>query len=332
MQAPLLLDLTAVHRATLRPRPPFNLTATVHKPSHFPAPIEQFEGPSARHGARYWRSLLWRARPLGLCLEDAGVIDDPEVALTLFAPAGLSISECERIVREIRWRFDMDVDLAPFERDCGADPLLAPVLKRWRGMRVGASGSLHEMLIVYVLLQNATVRRTVQMMRALLQRFGTPVRFDGCSLYSSWPPQELAGECEDELRRLKVGYRARVLRHLSETFASGDVDEEALRAMSNEEAKRELLKLYGIGPASVWYLLFEVLHRYDALDYVSPWEQRIYSRLLFDAELVPTERIIDETKRRWGCWRMLAAHYLFEDLFWRRREEPVPWLEELIRL
>ena len=82
----------------------------------------------------------------------------------------------------------------------------------------------------------------------------------------------------------------------------------------------------------MWYLLFEVFHHYDALDYVSPWEQRIYSRLFFDEERVPAEQIIDEAKRRWGRWRMLAAHYLFEDLFWRRRNEPVEWLEELIRL
>jgi len=28
---------------------------------------------------------------------------------------------------------------------------------------------------------------------------------------------------------------------------------------------------------------------------------------------------------------MLAAHYLFEDLFWRHEREPIPWLEALIR-
>jgi hypothetical protein len=28
----------------------------------------------------------------------------------------------------------------------------------------------------------------------------------------------------------------------------------------------------------------------------------------------------------------LAVHILFEDLFWRRKHEPVAWLEELIRL
>jgi hypothetical protein len=29
---------------------------------------------------------------------------------------------------------------------------------------------------------------------------------------------------------------------------------------------------------------------------------------------------------------MLAVHYFWEDLFWRRKHEPVDWLEKLIRL
>jgi len=29
---------------------------------------------------------------------------------------------------------------------------------------------------------------------------------------------------------------------------------------------------------------------------------------------------------------MLAAHYLFEDLFWQRKTQKIPWLEDLIRL
>jgi hypothetical protein len=29
---------------------------------------------------------------------------------------------------------------------------------------------------------------------------------------------------------------------------------------------------------------------------------------------------------------MIPAHILFEDLFWQRRNQPVPWLEELICL
>ena len=102
--------------------------------------------------------------------------------------------------------------------------------------------------------------------------------------------------------------------------------------MSKEEAKAELLKLYGIGPASVGILLFEALHHYDAFDSIFPWEQKIYSRILFGQDMVPAERILSEVDCRWGKWKMLASHYIFEDLFWRMKEERIEWLEKLIRL
>jgi 3-methyladenine DNA glycosylase/8-oxoguanine DNA glycosylase len=96
--------------------------------------------------------------------------------------------------------------------------------------------------------------------------------------------------------------------------------------------KAALLRLYGVGPASVWYLLFGVFKRYDAFEHISPWEQKIYSRLLFNQELVDSQTILAEVDARWGEWKMLAAHYLFEDLFWQRQSGYIPWLEELIRL
>jgi len=79
-------------------------------------------------------------------------------------------------------------------------------------------------------------------------------------------------------------------------------------------------------------LMFEVFKRYDVLDYISPWEQKIYSRLLFNKESVDVNKILSEITERWGKWKMLAIHYVFEDLFWQRKNEEIPWLEELIRL
>ena len=39
-----------------------------------------------------------------------------------------------------------------------------------------------------------------------------------------------------------------------------------------------------------------------------------------------------KTFARFGEYEMLAVHYIWEDLFWRRKHEPVEWLEKLIRL
>lgn len=310
----------------LHPTAPFHFDATVHKPSHFPMPTSHYED------GYYWQTMRFRRCRLGVKMERRGSVDKPAIALSLYAERPFPSDEAADVVQELSWRFDLHGDIADFCQRFTQDDIVGPVIGRWRGMRLSCSETLYEALMIYIVLQNAAVRRTIQMMNALLERYGTPIHFDGRELYALWQPETLAAVDEAELRALKVGYRARYLKGISQAFATGAVDEEALRRMGKEEAKAQLLQLPGVGPASVWYLLFEVFHHYDAFDYVSPWEQKIFSRLLFGRELVPTSDILAKARRRWGCWRMLAVHYLFEDLFWRRRTQSVDWLEELIRL
>lgn len=87
----------------------------------------------------------------------------------------------------------------------------------------------------------------------------------------------------------------------------------------------------GVGPASANILLFEALHHYGTMEKIDPWEQQIYSRLLFNKELVPAETLLQEINKRYGKWKTLAMHYIFEDLFWKRKTERIEWLEKLIR-
>jgi 3-methyladenine DNA glycosylase/8-oxoguanine DNA glycosylase len=319
------ITLGTSHEIELRPTAPFHFDGTVHKPSHFPG------GDSVWEPGTLWVTQRVGDDLFGLKVRNAGTVDVPRVRLMIFADRSLGTDECDAIRDQVAHNFDLYVDLAPFNAILERDELMRPVLSRWRGMRI-TGGPLYESLIIYIVLQNATVRRSVQMLDNLFRAYGTLLDFDGQVLYSFWPPEVLDAAPEEDLRALKVGYRAKSLKRISNQFARGNVDTRALPRLSNAELKRELLKFYGVGPATAWYLMFEVFHRYDAFEHISPWEQRIYSRLLFDEELVPSERILAEVAQRWGCWRMLAAHYLFEDLFWRREHEPVPWLEELIRL
>lgn len=170
------------------------------------------------------------------------------------------------------------------------------------------------------------------MLEALLGRLGSAVRFGGESLSAFWTPRELAAAGDEELRELKVGYRSKAFLRVSRFFEDHPNFEEELRGLTREAATKRLREIYGVGPATAWYLLFESLKHLDAFDHVSPWEQKILSRLLFGRELVPAERILKEARERWGPWRMLAVHYIFEDLFWRQKQEPVEWLSALIRL
>ncbi|MDP2674132.1 MAG: hypothetical protein Q8Q00_04400 [Dehalococcoidia bacterium] len=318
---PLPIHVTA----RLTPAAPFHFLGTVHKPSHFPTPL------AAYHEGVYWQALRLDGDLLGIRMEDANDRAQPAIDVTLFSASPLSKAQVDVALDELSWRFDLDCDLAPFELASRDDPLLAAVVQGWSGMRVSAGCSLYETLIIFITLQNATVRRTVQMMQALLSAYGTALRLDGHTLYAFWTPAEMAAVPEQELRALKVGYRAVSLLRVSQAFAAEPGLEGSLRRSPQEEARRSLLALYGVGPASVDGLLFEFLHHYDALDHMPPWQGKIFSRLLFGEEC-PPEVTLAEITRRWGPWRALAAHYLFEDLFWQHSHRPIPWLQELIRL
>jgi 3-methyladenine DNA glycosylase/8-oxoguanine DNA glycosylase len=319
------MNLARSYGLELQPSAPFHFDGTLHKPSHFPS------GDIAWQPGTLWTTRRVADDLLGLKLENAGTVDAPRVRLTIFAKRPLAAGEIAAVSNAVAYDYDLYADLSSFSDLLERDELMRPMLGRWRGMRT-MGGPLYESLVIGVVLQNAMVRRSVQMLDNLFRAYGDLLHFDGQALYGFWPPRALDAAPEEDLRALKVGYRAKSLKRISGQFARGECDDSALRCLSNDDLKRALLKIYGVGPATVWYLMFEVFHRNDAFDHISPWEQRIYSRLLFDQELVPAERILAEVERRWGRWKMLAAHYLFEDLFWRRVHTPVPWLEDLIRL
>lgn len=105
-----------------------------------------------------------------------------------------------------------------------------------------------------------------------------------------------------------------------------------MRELGREALKQQTLKLYGIGPASVEYLLFEDFYHCEGLETIPPWEQKIFSKLIFDKKLVPVDKILKFFRNRYKGWEKLASHYIWEDIFWKRKTQKIDWLEKEIRL
>ena len=321
-----ILVLNKKTSLNLEPEAPYNFDVNFHKPSHFPSSDNIWE-----HG-RCWATMIWQGKKLGLKFENEGLIDKPKIKLTVYSQKELPKEYVKNLIPEIRWRFNFDQDISKFCNRFGSDEFLGSIVRKWKGMKPIAANSLYETLIVYLVLQNATVRRSVQMLENLFNRFGKKVKFDNKVLSTFLEPKEMAKSTEEELRRLKVGYRAKFFMKITEQFANKVIDEFALRRASKEHIKKEMQKLYGIGPASTEYLLFEDFYFLDALEKIPPWEQKIMSKLLFNKELVPTGEILNFFKNRYEGYEKLAFHYIWEDLFWKRKHEQIDWLEKEIRL
>lgn len=319
------IDLQKKTAIELEPMPPYNFDANFHKPSHFPSSDNSWEK------GRYWITMVWNGQKLGLEFENIGTIDEPRIKVHVYSQKTLSKEFVDRMIPEIRWRFNFDLDVSEFEKFKN-DKVLGSIIKKWKGMKPVAANSLYETLVIYIVLQNAMVRRSVQMLENLFENFGTKVKFGNKVLSIFWEPSKMAKSTEQALRDLKAGYRAKYLMKISKQFANEEIDELSLRKMSRDEIRKEMLKLYGIGPASVEYLLFEDFYFCDKLEKIPPWEQKIMSRLLFKKKLVPTEKISGFFKENYSGWEKLAFHYLWEDIFWRRKEERIEWLDKEIRL
>jgi 3-methyladenine DNA glycosylase/8-oxoguanine DNA glycosylase len=310
----------------IEPTFPFHFDGTFHKPSHYPDKLSDWEQ------GKYWQTIRINGKILGLKIENQGDASKPTLKVMVYSDGTITDKEIEKIKKEIIWRFSLDEDLDEFIKLAKSDKRFYPIFKKWQGMRVSSAHSLYELMIIAILLQNATVRRTVQMTEALLKNYGTKVKFDGKELFVLWQPKDLENVSEQELRDLKIGYRAKFIKRLSQDFVEGVVDENQLRKLDKGSAQKELMKLYGVGPETARILLFEALHHYDTFDHIAPWQQKIYSRLFYNKKLVSASRIRDDIKKAYGKYTMFTVHYIWEDIFWRRKNENIPWLEKEIRL
>lgn len=314
---------------TLYPIALFSFDPSMHKPDHFPSQDTKWEA-----GIR-WQTMLWQEKPLGLKFENNGTFIKPKIQLTVFSEDKLEEKYLEELKEEINYRYGFNADLTEFSRKFKSDSQLGPIVKKWPGMRIMSPQSLYEYLVIGIVLQNCTVRRSVNMTQVLFEKYGQAVEFDGNRFFCFWEPKTLLRTTEEKLRALKVGYRAKSLIRITEPFAKGEIDEIALRKKGKEEQRKTLISLYGVGPATVGYILLDVFKHFDELKHISPWEQKIYSKLFFNVNPdtpVPAEKLLDLFEKRYGKYKMLAIHYIWEDLWWKKKNKHIPWLEKLIRL
>lgn len=322
------IKLDQVRTVALTPASPFNFDATFHKPAHFASGDNYWE-PGLK-----WQTFHYFGKDLGVVFRNTGSVEAPSIRMEIFSPERLSDEFVGQFITEIRYRYNLDLDLSDFYKHFSEDKVIGPVIKKMYGMRPGHQDSLYEYLIIGIVLQNCTVRRSIQMMQVLFDNYGTLLDFEGKQLWSFWEPGRLKDVSEDELRSLKIGYRAKSIKKTDDSFGQGLINELKLRQKDRDIQMKELLKLYGVGPATVWYLLFDVFHQWDFFNHISPWEQKIYSKLFFDKDPetpVPVEKLLKHFEK-YGKYKQLAVHYIWEDLWWKRKNESIPWLEKLIRI
>lgn len=175
------MKLEKIGMRDILPMEPFDFNATFHKPDHFTSRDNSWE-PGIR-----WQTWNWQGKQLGLKFVRHGAALEPSIFVELYYQHALDDAFINGLMGEVRYRYNLDCDLSAFYAAFADDPVLGPITRRWRGMRPGHPSSLYEYLVIGIVLQNATVRRSMQMFQALLEQYGKRLEFDGnsCGVFGS---------------------------------------------------------------------------------------------------------------------------------------------------
>lgn len=166
--------------------------------------------------------------------------------------------------------FDFDKDYAEICDTLKQDRLIAPTVDEYYGIRILNQDSW-EALCSFVISQQNNIKRIKGIIDRLCRTYGEEV----CNGFYSFPSAERLSELNaDDFEALGTGYRAKYLEKLSKSVASGEIDFEKIKALSLDEARKELLNVYGVGIKVANCALLFGFGFYDAFP-VDVWMKRV---------------------------------------------------------
>jgi DNA-3-methyladenine glycosylase II len=303
---------------TIRPFVPYSLALTAARYSRFPDPVDRVDG-------KRYRRLLEVGRGAVLAtVEQTGGVSNPKLRVALEGRGADSPRARAAAERLAKGALGAGSDVTLFYRAARLDPLLAPIVRRFRGLRIAGYPSLWEALVTAVLAQQVNVSFAFGIRAHLATGFGRKRRIGGETYYAFPTPDTIAAAGERGLRgfRMSAGKIGTVAR-LAKGFASGRISEEEIAALPDETAIERLTEVKGVGRWTAETALLRGLARADAYPAGDLSVVKYLAEGLFEHGRRATESEMRGYAQRWSPWRGLALVYCWAELTKRDGKAPV---------
>lgn len=166
--------------------------------------------------------------------------------------------------------FDFNKDYVKICDTLKQDNLLAPTVDEYYGIRILNQESW-EALCSFVISQQNNIKRIKGIISRLCKAYGDEVK---SGFYSFPSAEKLSSLTVADFEELGMGYRAKYLEKLSKDVAGGKIDLEKIKALTLDEARKELLNIYGVGIKVANCALLFGFGFYDAFP-VDVWMKRV---------------------------------------------------------
>ncbi|MBL1101922.1 endonuclease III domain-containing protein [Streptomyces coffeae] len=278
---------------------PFDFRHTLWKPSHFATALE------AHTPNESWRTFRLDELVCGVHLRPDG---PSGLAADIYTDGEWKPHHRQPLTQRLTNSYGLNENLAEFTDLAKKIPAMTQPLAAFDGMRQSCPEDLFEIAVIALLLQNATVARTAQMMRNLLTHYGHVVHFAGLTLRAFFTPTEIIGIPAETFReRDRLGYRDKYLPRFAAFFAEDGTQE---LAGANDLATR-FQEIKGVGPYTAAVIASHASRDHSALG-LDVWNCKILARRLLNIDDAPAEDVQARITELFPGYQGLAALYLIE--------------------
>ena len=235
--------------------------------------------------------------------------------------------------QRILFRLDDDIEkiLSGFSKDA----FISKVRRSYPGLRLMRQEP-QQCMLSFVCASNTNILVIRTMLKNLSKKFGSKLRVDGKEFFSFPDAHRINKASVDELRSCLLGYRTKAIKAVAQRLVSGDLDIKYISNASYEDARKELMKVYGIGNKIADCIMLFSLEKLEAFP-IDVWITRAltwhYSWLLTRIEeenkkITPKisskqyEMLSDVVRNYFGKNSGYAQQYLFYHM---RQEAAKKW-------
>jgi len=260
----------------------------------------------------YRRSLLIDGQPVAVSVTQTGGPDGASVSVEI-ASDGAGPGVKGKVHQALKRLLGLERDLSGFYEMAGGDQMLGPIAGRLRGAKPPRFPTAFEALVNAVACQQISLDAGMHVLNRLTAKYGTPVPGSKGAPNVFPGPEELAGAEAEEVKQVGFSFnKARTVVEAARKIVTGDLELEALDSADDEEALKELTRLYGIGRWSAEYVLLRGLGRTHILPCDDVGAQNRL-KALFGITISLDYESVNELADRWRPYGGLVYFHLLLD-------------------
>ncbi|HEY5584229.1 MAG TPA: DNA glycosylase [Ruminiclostridium sp.] len=203
--------------------------------------------------------------------------------------------------------FDLGTDYSKIKAILEKDDIMKEAIKTGYGIRL-LRQDFWEILISFIISANNRIPRIMKTVDSLSVLKGNSIELDNMS-YSFPEITVLSDATLEEIKQCKAGFRCKYIHKTSQFMNENAITREILLGMDTDMARKELMKLPGVGPKVADCILLFSGVKYDVFP-TDVWVKRVMEELYLKKDSSLKE-IQEFAKDHFGDLTGYAQQYLF---------------------